>query len=186
MKYRKYSPLSWLCVVSAAVLAPACESSEKDEQEVVVAPLRSPCVGAQPMLCLEYREDGGEAEVMYDSFTGWTHRWGVETRLRYHVEAIEDPPADGSDRRMVVDEIVEERADEVGQEFELSFMETGPDSGWFVAADDRLIMVDTAVACEAALCADVLARTASGAPFSATFDLTGDEDVPLRLLSVRD
>ena len=44
----------------------------------------------------------------------------------------------------------------------------------------------TEVACDPEVCTNVLARTAAGTGFSATFEFTGEEAVPLRLLSAQD
>ncbi|PCC72419.1 protein of unknown function [Nannocystis exedens] len=184
MRPRSKPRATSLLVLCLTVLAPAC--GPKEAQEVVVASRRSPCVGAFPMLCLRYSEDGGEFETTYNYFEGFTHRWGVETRLRYHVEPVADPGADQSDERWIADEIVSEEHDPVGTRYTLGFSNDSPDSGWFVPSGDRLLMLDTEVDCAPELCADVLQRIADGTPFSATFELTADEDVPLRLLSLAD
>ncbi|WAS92398.1 hypothetical protein [Nannocystis punicea] len=58
--------------------------------------------------------------------------------------------------------------------------------GETVASGARLRVIATEVDCAPQMCADVLQRIADGTPFSATFELTADEDVPLRLLALAD
>ncbi|MCY1066158.1 DUF4377 domain-containing protein [Nannocystis sp. RBIL2] len=173
-----------LLALTLAALAPACGPEES--LEVVVASTRSPCVGLAEMLCQRHAEDGGEFETNYHGFEGFTHRWGVETRLRYHVEPVEEPDADGSDQRWIADEIVSEAQDPVGTQYTLVFSDIAAGSAWFVASDEGLRMLDTEVACAPEACADVLDRVAAGTSFSATFELTADEAVPLRLLALED
>lgn len=184
MPQSKLRPLH-LLALSLAALAPACDPEEALE-EMVVSSARRPCVGLEPMLCLRYAEDGGELKSHYSGIQGFTHRWGVETRLRYHVEAVEKPDADAPSEHWIADEIVSEAQDPVGTRYDLNFHESAPDSGWFVASGERLRMIDTEVDCAPALCAEVLSRLAASTPFAAEFELTADEAVPLRLVSLQD
>lgn len=170
-------------LVAVAALVPACEPVD-ESREAVVSAFRAPCTGLEPMLCLVYTEDGGEPELSYDSFEGFSHRWGVETRLLFHTETVEDPPADGSSIRSIADEILAETPEDPGTTFDLSFPEESPGTGWFVASGDRLRMIDTEVACEPAVCTEILEHTAAGTAFTATFELLGDTDVPLRAVSL--
>jgi hypothetical protein len=183
MKPRSTPRSTCLFGLTLAVLAPACGPDEA--LEAVISPVRSPCVRLTHGLCINVVEDTGEAEFPDHGYEGFTHRWGVETRLRYHVESLEGSTLDGPDQRWIVDEIVEETEDPVGTQYPISFPEAAPNS-WFVASGERLRMIDTEVACAPALCADVLDRVAAGTSFAATFELTADEAVPLRLLAVED
>ncbi|MCY1055372.1 hypothetical protein [Nannocystis sp. SCPEA4] len=170
-----------LIVLSLAVLTPACGPEEA--LEAVVSPVRAPCVRLTYGYCLRSAENGSEEKIIDNGYEGFTHRWGVETHLLYHVGPVEGSTLDGPDQRWYADEIVSETRDPVGTQYTINFPEAAPDA-WFVASGERLLMIDTEVDCAPQVCADLLDRSAAGATFSATFELTADEAVPLRLLSL--
>jgi hypothetical protein len=157
------------------VLVSACGTEEI--RDGVVDPLRAPCVGEGYFLCVQLHETaGGQPRLIYGELEGYAHRWGVEARVRYHVETIDDPPADGSSRRYVVDDVVSEIEDVAGREFALSFPQTPPGTGWFTAAGaGQLDMSGTAVACDPIVCNDILNRAEARAGFSVRFQIAGPD-----------
>lgn len=171
-----------LLAFSLVPLASGCTGGE--HHEVVVASTRRPCMGVGSQMCLSVQEEGAGPSLFYDGIEGFSHRWGVETRLRYTTFSVDDPPEDGSSERYVLDEIVSEATDPVGTRFDLKFPEAPPGTGWFEASGDGLSMVGTKVSCDAPVCADIVARTAGGAAFEVTFELTSDATAKLRALSV--
>ncbi len=162
--------LAWLLVV----LGSACAGDEI--REGVVDPLRVPCLGEGNFLCVRLHDDtaDGGSRLVYDGLEGYSHRWGVEARVRYHVETVDDPPADGSSERLVVDEVVAEIEDAAGPEIELSFPQTPPGTGWFAAAGTgQLEMGDTDVICDPVVCEEILNRTSALAGFSVRLEIVG-------------
>jgi hypothetical protein len=155
------------------VLVSACATEEI--QDGVVDSLRAPCVGEGNFLCVQLHDTaGGQPRTIYGGLEGYAHRWGVEARVRYHVETVGDPPADGSSLRYVVDEVVAEIEDEARREFALSFPQSPPGTGWFAAAGaGQLDMAGTDVACDPAVCNDILNRAEALAAFSVRFEIAG-------------
>jgi hypothetical protein len=160
----------------------ACATEEI--RDGVVDSLRAPCVGEGNFLCVQLHDTaGGQPRLIYGELEGYAHRWGVEARIRYHVETVDDPPADGSSRRYVVDEVVAEIEDEAGREFALSFPQTPPGTGWFTAASaGQLDMSGTDVACDPVVCNDILNRAEALVGFSVRFEIAGPD--ALRALRV--
>ena len=91
--------------------APAPDrGDEASELRWTVAADRVDCVGEAPMRCLRVREPDGDWELFYDAIEGFTHEEGTEYDLRVRVTRVDDPPADGSSRRVELVEIVAQRA----------------------------------------------------------------------------
>lgn len=157
------------------VLVSACATEEI--RDGVVDSLRAPCIGNGNFLCVQLHDTaGGQPMLMYGGLEGYAHRWGVEARIRYHVETVEDPPADGSSLRYIVDEVVAEIEDEPGREFALSFPQTPPGTGWFEAAGaGQLDMAGTDVACDPVVCGDIMNRAEARAAFSVRFEIAGPD-----------
>jgi hypothetical protein len=162
-------------ILSTSVLA-GCEQAER--HTAVIAADRVPCVGVAFQLCLQVSEDGGPFLYFYDGIDGYQHRWGVETRMSYLVSTVDDPPADGSSLSYELDAIETEVTDPVGTSYELPFHEPG----YFAAAGTgQLDMIGTTVACEPALCAEILAATGE---YTVSVELTADPSVPLRAIAI--
>jgi hypothetical protein len=169
----------WLVALTAAC------AGDPEIRDGVVAPLRVPCTGEGSSLCISLEDSAGDEGpgLLYGGLSGYSHRWGVEAHVRYHAETIDDPPADGSSRRYVVDEVVAELEGAVGPEFDLAFPDVPPGNGWFsVGGVDRLDMAGTIVACAPAVCNDILARTDATVAFTVRFALVGPNS--LRALRV--
>jgi hypothetical protein len=170
-------------ILLIVALASAC-ADDPEIREGVLAPLRTPCTGEGSFMCLRLHDTtGDETHVLYGGIDGYTQRWGVEARVRYHTVEIADPPADGSARSYVVDEIVAEIEDAAGPEFDLAFPDVPPGNGWFAPdGDGRLDMAGTAVLCALPVCNLILARTDLTAAFRVRFQLDGPSS--LRAISV--
>ncbi len=175
--------LALALALSAASAACSNEPEPLYTAEAVVSATRVPCTGVDSQLCLQVSEDDGPREWFYGGIEGFTFHWGRETRLRYSVYEVVDPPEDAPSRRYVLDEVIDVDFDAVGPTFDLAFPDPAGASPWFgaAAAAGQVTMIDTAVACEAAVCDALLA--APGA-FTVTFELNVDDAVPLRAVAV--
>ncbi|HLV34403.1 MAG TPA: META domain-containing protein [Spirillospora sp.] len=90
---------------SAAALA-----QEADVKTLFVGPVRVDCEGAAPQQCLLVKEVAdGEYQLFYDVIEGFDHEAGFEYELRVEAEAVENPPADASDRVWRLVEVVSKR-----------------------------------------------------------------------------
>lgn len=82
--------------------------AEGRERIVNVAGQRAPCTGVTPMLCLQVRSQPGAAwELHYGEIEGFDWQVGVEYVIRVREYAVENPPADGSSLRWVLEEVLE-------------------------------------------------------------------------------
>lgn len=82
--------------------------AEGRERIVNVAGQRAPCSGVAPMLCLQVRSQPGAAwELHYGEIEGFDWQVGVEYVIRVREYAVDNPPADGSSLRWVLEEVLE-------------------------------------------------------------------------------
>ena len=82
--------------------------AEGRERIVQVAGQRAPCSGVAPMLCLQVRTQPGAAwEAHYGEIEGFDWQVGVEYVIRVREVAVQNPPADGSSLRWVLEEVLE-------------------------------------------------------------------------------
>lgn len=164
-------------VLWLVALITAC-ADDPEIRDGVVAPLRAPCTGEGNFMCTHLEDSAGDGRpgLIYGGLSGYSQRWGVEAHVRYHVETIDDPPADGSSTRYVIDEIVAEIEDADGPEFDVSFPDAPPGNGWFSAdGAGRLDMAGTTVVCDPAVCDDILVRTDATVSFTVRFALVGPD-----------
>lgn len=78
------------------------------ERIVLVSGERKPCTGVSPMLCLQVRtEPGAPWQHYYGDIEGFSWQEGVDYVLRIREYTVANPPADGSGRRWVLEEILE-------------------------------------------------------------------------------
>ncbi len=142
----------------------ACGQGESPLETAIVSPIRAPCIGLGPQLCLTMVPDGQPEQRLFEGIEGYTHRWGVESEIEFQRETIENPPADSSSQRLIlVDTIVEN--DIPLASFSLDFP-GGPD--WFSGTGTQLDLFGTTIQCDQAVCDQLRAADVSGAPFSAT------------------
>lgn len=87
---------------------------------LTVAATRTLCVGMTTQFCYQVTDENGETTLFYDAIDGFEYQWGYETRLRVRVEPIANPPADSSDRRYALVEVLRREAVGLGQSFTLS------------------------------------------------------------------
>lgn len=82
--------------------------AEGRERIVQVAGQRAPCTGVAPTLCLQVRTQPGAAwQLHYGEIEGFDWQVGVEYVIRVREYAVENPPADGSSLRWVLEEVLE-------------------------------------------------------------------------------
>lgn len=161
---------------------PVAACSGGEVREGVVASHLRPCVGVTYGLCLQVTDvDDGELDLFYEGIEGFDFRWGVEVTLRYQVEDVDDPPADGSSLRYVLDDVMSAREELPGAPFTATFNPGVIGEAWFAADVPGVVsMVGTRVSCEQPLCdALVAAGTDVGPSFRVSFEHTGAL-VPLR------
>jgi len=93
----------------AAVVLAACGpfSFGTGEKTVYVGPYQVDCVGVAPQKCLLAKEDpDADWSMYYDQIQGFDFEPGFEYELRIVEEKVENPPADASSIRWVVQEVV--------------------------------------------------------------------------------
>ena len=82
--------------------------AEGRERIVHVAGQRVPCTGVAPTLCLQVRTQPGAAwQPHYGEIEGFDWQVGVEYVIRVREIAVENPPADASALRWVLEEVLE-------------------------------------------------------------------------------
>ena len=73
------------------------------------------CEGEGPMKCMRIREsEAADWELLYTGIEGFDHQPGTGYELLVKVENVDDPPADGSSRRLVLVKIVSEKKTDGG------------------------------------------------------------------------
>jgi len=78
------------------------------ERIVLVSGERKPCTGVAPMQCLQVRtEPGAPWQNFYGDIEGFSWQEGVDYVLRIREYTVANPPADGSSRRWVLEEILD-------------------------------------------------------------------------------
>lgn len=78
------------------------------ERIVLVDGAKADCVGVAPQQCLRVRtEPGAPWELYYGEIEGFAWQEGVEYVLRVREYTVANPPADGSGRRWVLEEVLD-------------------------------------------------------------------------------
>ncbi|MGC0152910.1 META and DUF4377 domain-containing protein [Chromobacterium vaccinii] len=76
---------------------------------IYVAPDRKACVGVAPMQCLQVRADKAQPwELHYGEIEGFKPESGVAYRLRIKEVKVDNPPADASSLRWILETVVEQ------------------------------------------------------------------------------
>ncbi len=156
-----------------------------DTHDAVIQPSLAPCTGVASQLCMLVSENGGAPSLFYDSIEGFSFRWGTEATVRYSIEEIDNPPADGSSLRYRLEQTVNVELDDPGTTYELTFRAAPVDDDWFgpdTAGPGTVDMVGTRVACDQAICDQLLAGSSSTT--RVTFELTSTPLTPLRAVAV--
>jgi hypothetical protein len=123
--------------------------------QVEVGHFRVPCQGEARQLCLQVRAFGEpEFTLFYSEIEGFDFVWGQHAILEVREEALPDPPADGADRRYILEAVVD--TEEVRDAFEL-LLEAGDVE---VLSPTELLLVDgTRATCASAdLCRVIAGR----------------------------
>lgn len=85
----------------------ASESAGDGTMTLYVAHFPKDCVGVGPMTCLQVRESPDEEwRLFYESIEGFDYVPGYDYELRVRTETVEDPPADASSIRYILEEVV--------------------------------------------------------------------------------
>ena len=75
---------------------------------IEVAPVQVDCVGVAPMKCLQYREQGSTEWLNhYGAIEGFEFQEGYRYTLRIAEYKVENPPADASNLRWVLKQVLE-------------------------------------------------------------------------------
>ncbi len=161
------------------VLLTACtEHGSTPTQTAIVAPLRVPCQGVGPVMCLSMVPVQKPTELLFFGIEGYTHRWGVESEITFRREVVEPIPGGPSENLILLETIVENET--ITGPFDLSF---SSGSGFFSGAGTQLDMLGTTIECEQSI-GDLIATASSGGiSFQVTMELTDDPQT-LRALAV--
>lgn len=164
----------------ALVVLTACtEHGSTPMQGAIVSPLREPCQGFGPVMCLTMVPDQQPKERLFEGIQGYTHRWGVESEILFRREVVEEPVPDGpSELVILVDTIVENQT--ITAPFPLVFPPGF--GGWFSGSAPQLNLMGTPVQCEAAVCSDIMGPNNNGQGFTVQMELVDEQT--LRALSV--
>ena len=158
--------------IAALVLLVACEHGQTPVETAIVAPVKTPCQGFGPTMCLTMVPDQKPMERLFFGIVGYEHLWGVESEITFRREQVEEPVPDGPFENIVLlDTIVE---NDIPGPFILEFP-FGP--GWFQTSGSALNMHGTTVECEATLCSQILSLDGSGSSYTVTVELTGDPNI---------
>ncbi|MEJ2482033.1 MAG: DUF4377 domain-containing protein [Gemmatimonadota bacterium] len=85
--------------------------SPDTSKTLYVAHFKVDCVGVGPMECMQIRETpDGDWQMFYDRIEGFDYEEGYEYELKVHTEEVENPPADASSLRWILDEVVSKTA----------------------------------------------------------------------------
>lgn len=154
--------------LACVVLAACTEHGQTPTQSAIVAPLREPCQGFAPSMCLVMVPDQQPRERLFAGIVGYTHRWGVESEITFRREALDPPPLDGPSERVILLEVLDEN-DAIAAPFTLTFPAGGP--GWFSGSAPALDMLGTTVQCDTDLCTQLDVADTAGQPFEVVMEL---------------
>jgi heat shock protein HslJ len=103
----------WTVPVLLAAAAAGCGESgssggaEAETTTLYVAHFPRDCVGVGPMTCLQVRESPDEEwRLLYQKIEGFDYEPGYDYELRVRTEKVDNPPADGSSIRYILEEVV--------------------------------------------------------------------------------
>jgi hypothetical protein len=160
-------------LLAIALLLPACtEHGQTPTQTAIVSPLRTPCEGFGPVMCLTMVPDQRPQERLFFGIQGYEHKWGVESEITFRREVVEEPVPDGPGENIVLIETIVENQTITGP-FDLTF--PSGFGGWFSGTAPTLNMLGTPVQCETTVCNDILAPSGSGSPFAVTFEIVDEQ-----------
>jgi hypothetical protein len=75
---------------------------------IEVAPVQVDCMGVAPMKCMQYREKGAADWLnYYGAIEGFEFQEGYHYTLKISEYKVDNPPADASSLRWVLDQVVE-------------------------------------------------------------------------------
>ena len=97
-------------VAVGLLVALGSAGSPPEDTTLLVGPELVDCTGAAPMKCLQVKESPERPwRLFYSPIEGFSHEPGYEYELRVRVTAVPNPPADASNRRYSLIEVVERR-----------------------------------------------------------------------------
>jgi hypothetical protein len=143
-------------------------------ETVIVSPLRIPCQGFGPDLCLEMTPDRQPTERVFFGIEGFSHRWGIESEITIRREAVNPPVPDGPSENLIMLETVVENPRDPSP-FDMTFPFGG--GSWFSGTTSPLTMIDgTLVECEATVCT-ALNTADVGNQFVVSMELVGEQTI---------
>ncbi len=153
--------------LAALVVVAACGGGESPIETAIISPVLSPCIGFGPHMCMNVAFDGGPSTRQFFGIEGYDHRWGVESEITLRREVVENPPADGSSQRLILEDTIVENDIPLGA-FDLEFP-AGPD--WFSGTGTEVELLGTTIECELAVCDELRAADQSAAAFTVDVEL---------------
>jgi heat shock protein HslJ len=110
MKNRSQFLITMLLLAATVLAACAPIGGGPATKTIYVGPYQADCVGVAPQKCLLVKENPNDDWTMfYDQIEGFEYEPGYVYELQITEEKIENPPADASDTRWTLVEIVEKR-----------------------------------------------------------------------------
>jgi hypothetical protein len=152
------------------LLVAACEHGQTPIETALISPLRVPCQGFEPTMCLEMQPDQQPVERVFFGIDGFSHRWGIEAEITLRREQLEPIP-DGPSENLIMLELIVENPRDVSP-FDLDFPFGG---GWLTGTTSPLDLHGTSVTCEATLCTEIRNADLNGQQYRVTFDVVGDQ-----------
>lgn len=156
----------------ALLLLAACEHGQTPIETAIVSPVRTPCQGFGPQMCLTMVPDQKPMERLFFGIVGYTHRWGVESEITFRREQVDPPIPDGPSENVILIETINEN--DIPGPFDLVFP-FGP--GWFQISGSALDMHGTSVQAETTLRDQIIAADQGGFMYTVTMDLTSDPNI---------
>jgi hypothetical protein len=161
-------------ILSLVLLLAAC-----NEEVVYVDHYQDLCYTLVPTLCLRTGPDNATWDNKYSSIEGFTQTWGITSKVRVRVEQVQNPPADGSSRRVILVEELSREPVPAGTRFRLSGLnqETVTVDG---TGNHELVNRVPFVCATPSLCADLDQRLPGSSP-SSSFSAEFTHGNPMRL-----
>lgn len=149
----------------------------EDTARLEIAHYLVPCVGVDRQLCMLSTDADGAQSLMYEGVEGFDFEWGQRTTIDVRIEQIANPPADGSSRRLILEDIVQSKVDRTAFDLILE----GGDLVYTAHGLSLLGLIDVECA-TVELCASI--RSQMGNPLSVKARAGTAPDDPIQIFRV--
>ncbi|MEZ4403831.1 MAG: hypothetical protein R3B06_27660 [Kofleriaceae bacterium] len=178
------SPILLTCLLTASVGASGCADDGLPIRTGTFAWYQEPCYALAWRMCPVLLVEGGDRIVVRGEHPGLTPTWGTEVDTRYRFE--QGYAGTEVFDNYLVDEVLATRTVAVGA---TATWQMANPSIWpaVTTVDDHVQVLDVPVACEPAVCAQLLDLDADDAISRYDVDVvyTGDAAMPVRAVAAR-